>query len=149
MTLWALLFSSSILSLEMVIFVNAVWFFFFFFLVPVFLKGASQESFIIQTNGELCCDVLCLRSPMEKQAIGVTGVFVFYSLCVCVCVCFKPTGNVKCITSFEEECSLEEIRDRNWKCKCAHWLVKARLVGSWLIFQEWHKINFCFSSRML
>ena len=99
-TLWVLLFSSLIFSLEMVIFVNAVWF--FFFLVPVFLKGTSQESFIIQTNGELCCDVLCLRSPMDKQAIGVTGVFVFYFLsclwvcvCVCVCVCFLPTGNVK------------------------------------------------------
>lgn len=60
----------------------------------MFLKGTSQESFIIQTNGELCCDVLCLRSPMDKQAIGVTGVFCLL-LPVCVCVCFKPTGNVK------------------------------------------------------
>ena len=131
-TLWVLLFSSLIFSLEMVIFVNAVWF--FFFLVPVFLKGTSQESFIIQTNGELCCDVLCLRSPMDKQAIGVTGVFVFYFLsclwvcvCVCVCVCVFPT-NWKCEISFEEEHSSEEICDWNRKCKCVHCLVEARLV---------------------
>lgn len=84
--------------------------------MPVFLKGTSQESFIIQTNGELCCDVLCLRSPMDKQAIGVTGVFC---LLLPVCVCVFQT-NWKCEISFEEEHSSEEICDRNRKCKCVH-----------------------------